>query len=329
MALNHGRGLWIVFSLLVFSIAPTFLPIRYLNLLSELLIFGLFAMSLNIILGYTGMISFGHASFFGLGAYASGFILLKSNLPLPFAVLGGALVSVILAVPIGYFCTRATAVYFAMLTLAFAQMIYAIAFKWYSFTGGSDGISGIPHSSLWFGKIDLSPAIAYYYFVYIIILLSLLVFIQIIKSPFGKTLLGIRENEKKMESLGINIRKFKLVAFIIGAFFAGVAGGLFSPFNGFASPELLFWLYSGTCILMLILGGVGTTLGPFIGATIFILLQDELSSYTENYLIYLGVIFIFAVLFFPSGVVGFLSNLAGQGTAVHIANHRSGSEGGA
>jgi branched-chain amino acid transport system permease protein len=185
-------------------------------------------------------------------------------------------------------------------------------FKWYSFTGGSDGIAGIPRSTLWFGAGDLNSRVAFYYFVLTVILLSIFAFTQIVKSPFGKTLYAIKENEKKVESLGINTRVFKLTSFVIGAFFAGIAGSLFASFNGFASPELLFLDYSANCVLMLILGGVGTVLGPFIGAMIFILLYEQLSLYTENYLIFVGIVFIFAVLFFPDGVVGTLNNLRKQ-----------------
>jgi len=221
----------------------------------------------------------------------------------------GALASTLIAVPIGFFCTRATRIYFGMLTLAFGQMIYAIAFKWYRLTGGSDGMAGIPRSTLWFGMGDLSSRGAYYYFVFIVILLSLLIFVKIINSPFGKTLYAIKENEKKVESLGINTRIFKLTSFVIGAFFAGIAGSLLASFHGFASPDLLFLDYSGNCVLMLILGGVGTVLGPFVGAIIFVLLQEELSLLTENYLIFVGIVFIFAVVFFPNGVVGSLRTL--------------------
>jgi len=304
-------------AILALSMVPITHSVRYLNLLTELLILGLFAMSLNIIMGYTGMVSFGQAAFFGIGAYVSGMVLLKFNLPLPFATLSGAFASTLIAVPIGFFCTRATRIYFGMLTLAFAQMIYAIVFKWYGLTGGSDGMAGIPRSSLWFGIGDLSSRVAYYYFVFIVIILSLLIFVQIINSPFGKTLYAIKENEKKVESLGINTRIFRLTAFVIGAFFAGIAGSLLASFHGFASPELLFLDYSGNCVLMLILGGVGTVLGPFVGAVIFVLLHEELSLLTENYLIFVGIVFIIAVLFFPDGVVGFLRALRKEKVVRH------------
>jgi len=312
-----SKWFWPLLAILALSMVPITHSVRYLNLLTELLILGLFAMSLNIIMGYTGMVSFGQAAFFGIGAYVSGMVLLKFNLPLPFATLSGAFASTLIAVPIGFFCTRATRIYFGMLTLAFAQMIYAIVFKWYGLTGGSDGMAGIPRSSLWFGIGDLSSRVAYYYFVFMVIILSLLIFVQIINSPFGKTLYAIKENEKKVESLGINTRIFRLTAFVIGAFFAGIAGSLLASFHGFASPELLFLDYSGNCVLMLILGGVGTVLGPFVGAVIFVLLHEELSLLTENYLIFVGIVFIIAVLFFPDGVVGFLRALRKEKVVRH------------
>jgi branched-chain amino acid transport system permease protein len=285
---------------------------HHLNIVTELLIFGLFAMSLDVIVGYTGMISFGHAAFFGVGAYVSAFLLLQFSLPIPFALFGGAIASTIIAVPIGFLCTRSTGVYFAMLTLAFAQMIYAIVYKWYSVTGGSDGIAGIPRTTLWFEAVSLRSHTSFYYFVFVVVALSFFLCVKIMQSPFGKTLQAIRENEKKVETLGINTRRFRLFSFLIAAFFGGVAGSLFAPFANFASPEILFWLYSGTCIIMLVLGGVGTLLGPIVGAMIFILLEEILSSYTENWMVFLGIIFVFMVLFLPGGVVGFFSSLWAQ-----------------
>jgi branched-chain amino acid transport system permease protein len=167
-----SRSIWILLPLLILSILPFVISSHNITILTELLIFGLFAMSLDIIMGYTGMISFGHAAFFGTGAYVTAFVLLSFNLPLLLTIFAGAMASAIIALPIGYLCTRATGVYFAMLTLAFAQMLYAIAFKWYSVTGGSDGMAGIPRTNLWFGIVDLNSPIAFYYFVFITVSLS-------------------------------------------------------------------------------------------------------------------------------------------------------------
>ncbi|MFH1481221.1 MAG: branched-chain amino acid ABC transporter permease [Pseudomonadota bacterium] len=309
MWLLRWRWFWPLLGILIFAIVPVFFPAHHITILTELLIFGLFAMSLDILLGYTGMISFGHAAYFGVGAYASAIMLLQFNLPLPLAVLAGALAGAIIAFPVGYLSTRATGVYFAMLTLAFAQMIYAIVFKWYKVTGGSDGIVGVPRSELWFHFVNLGSGKAFYYFVFVVVALSIFVFVRILRSPFGKTLQAIRENEKKVESLGINTRKFKVVAFIIAAFFGGISGALFAPFDGFASPELLFWAYSGSCLIMLVIGGVGTIMGAYAGATVFILLEEVISSYTKDYLLIVGIIFILVVLLLPGGVVGFGMNL--------------------
>ena len=300
------RWMWVLLILLSF-IMPVVLSVYYLNVLTELYIFGLFAMSANIILGYTGMITFGQAAYFGVGAYTSAFILLNTSVPLPLAVLFGAVSAGLIAVVIGYFSTRATSVYFAMLTLAFAQMIYAIAFKWYSFTGGSDGIAGIPRTNFGFGLIDFDSANTFYYFVLVVLIICVFLCNEILKSPFGKTLHAIRENERKVESLGINVRLFKLMAFVVGGLFAGVAGSLFSSYSGFASPEILFWSYSGTCLLMAVLGGLGTLFGPIVGAMLFILLEELIGAYTENYLTFVGIIFVLVVLFFPGGVVGYFS----------------------
>jgi branched-chain amino acid transport system permease protein len=294
---------------------PLFLSKHNESVVTELLIFALFAMSLDIIMGYTGLISFGHAAYFGIGGYVSAYLLLQHHLPLPLAVVAGGVVSALFAWPIGYFSTRATGIYFAMLTLAFAQMLYAIAFKWRSVTGGSDGMVGVPHGQLWFGRLDLSSHAAYYYVVCAILVLSFLICYGVVRSPFGKVLQAIRENERKVEALGLDPKKFKVLAFVIAGFFAGVAGALYSPYEGFASPEVMFWLMSGTILMMVIIGGVGTLVGPMVGAVVFIMVEEILSSYTENWMIFVGIIFVLMVLFIPNGIVGFVLDKWGQRSA--------------
>jgi branched-chain amino acid transport system permease protein len=291
---------------------PWLLARHQLSILTELLIFGLFALSLDLIMGYTGMVSFGHAAYFGLGAYASALVLLHLGQPVPIALLAGAVLAGAVAFPVGWFSTRATGIYFAMLTLAFAQFLYTVAYKWRDVTGGSDGIAGVPKTDLVWGGPSLASSHAFYFLVAACIVLSLLACRALVRSPFGRALQAIRENERRFTSLGQDPRPFKLVVFVIAAAFAGLAGALFAPFRGFASPEVMFWVLSGQGLMMVITGGIGTLVGPVIGAMVFILIQEVLSSYTEHWMIFSGAVFVLMVIFLPGGLVGTAYRLAGS-----------------
>jgi branched-chain amino acid transport system permease protein len=291
-------------ALVALAVLPWVLARHQLSLLTDLLIYGLFAMSLDLIMGYTGMISFGHAAYFGLGAYASALVLLHAGLPVPAALLAGALLAGVVAVPVGYFSTRATGIYFAMLTLAFAQLLYTVAYKWRELTGGSDGIAGVPKTALFWGGPSLASPRAFYFLVAACVVLSLVVCRAVVRSPFGRALQAIRENERRFTSLGRDPRPFKLAVFVIAAVFAGLAGALFAPFRGFASPEVMFWVFSGQGLMMVVMGGIGTLVGPILGAMVFILIQEVLSSYTEHWMIFTGALFILIVIFLPGGLVG-------------------------
>ena len=263
-------------ALLLFVLLPWLLARHQLSILTELLIFGLFALSLDLIMGYTGMVSFGHAAYFGLGAYGSALSLIHFEFPIPFALLGGALLAGVVAWPIGYLSTRATGIYFAMLTLAFAQLLYTIAYKWRDLTGGSDGITGVPKTSLWWAGPSLATPRAYYFLVLGSFVISFLICRAFVRSPFGRVLQAIRENERKLATLGQDPRHFKVIVFVVAAFFGGLAGALFAPFRGFASPEVMFWILSGQALMMVIIGGFGTLVGPVVGAMVFILVQEIL-----------------------------------------------------
>ncbi len=291
-------------ALAALAILPWVLARHQLSILVDLLIFGLFAMSLDLIMGYTGMVSFGHAAYFGLGAYGSALVLIHFEPPIPVALLAGALLAGVVAAPVGWFSTRATGIYFAMLTLAFAQLLYTVAYKWRDLTGGSDGIAGVPKTTLFWGGPSLAERRTFYYLVAVIVVLSLLACHALVRSPFGRALQAIRENEHRFVSLGRDSRPFKLVVFVIAAAFAGLAGALFAPFRGFASPEVMFWVLSGQGLMMVITGGIGTLVGPLIGAMVFLLVQEILSSYTEHWMIFTGAVFVLIVIFLPGGVVG-------------------------
>jgi branched-chain amino acid transport system permease protein len=291
-------------TVVVLAALPWMLARHQLSILTELLIFGLFAMSLDLIMGYTGMVSFGHAAYFGLGAYGSALVLLHFEQPVPVALLVGAVLAGMVAAPVGYLSTRATGIYFAMLTLAFAQLLYTVAYKWRDLTGGSDGIAGVPKTTLVWGGPSLASPHGFYLLVATCTVLSLLACRALVRSPFGRALVAIRENEQRFTSLGRDPRPFKLVVFVVAAAFAGLAGALFAPFRGFASPEVMFWVLSGQGLMMVIMGGIGTLVGPVLGAMLFILIQEILSSYTEHWMIFTGAVFVVMVIFLPGGVVG-------------------------
>lgn len=294
--------------------APLGLPVFAMTLLTELLILGLFAMSLDLMVGYTRLVSFGHAAAYGLGAYASGYILLHSSMPLPFAVLAAAAFTGIVAIGVGWVCTLATGVSFAMLTLAFAQLLYAISFKWTSVTGGSDGLAGIPRNHGPFGLAMLTTKTGFYYMALACLIGAFLLCKALVRSPFGAVLRGIRENEAKTIALGYNTRRYKIIVVAIAYALGGLAGALYAPFAGFANTELLFWLVSGQVLIMVIVGGSGTLIGPILGAAFFLTLEHQLSSYTEAWALFFGLVFIAFVLFAPQGIWGLATGwISGKG----------------
>jgi branched-chain amino acid transport system permease protein len=287
--------------------APFGLPAFAMTLLTELVILGLFAMSLDLMVGYTRLVSFGHVAAYGLGAYASGYMLLNTSMSLPLVVLLAALLVGTVAVGVGWVCTLATGVSFSMLTLAFAQLLYAIAFKWTSVTGGSDGLAGIPRRAGPMGITFITTKTGFYYFALACLIGSLLLCQQLVASPFGAVLRGIRENEAKTLTLGYNTRLYKIAVVVISYTLGGLAGALYAPFAGFANTELLFWLLSGQVLIMVIVGGSGTLIGPILGAAFFLLLEHQLSSYTEAWALFFGLVFIGFILFAPQGIWGLLT----------------------
>jgi branched-chain amino acid transport system permease protein len=262
-------------------LAPLVLPVFAMTLLTEALILGLLAMSLDLMVGYTRLISFGHAAAYGLGAYTCGNLLLHTALPLPFAVLAASLATGVIAIGVAWVCTMAKGVSFSMLTLAFAQLLYAVAFKWTAVTGASDVLACLLGSFLFCRSL--------------------------VNAPFGAVLRGIRENEAKTLSLGYNTRLYKIAVVALSFALGGLAGALYAPFAGFANTELLFWLFSGQVLIMVIVGGQGTLLGPILGAAFFMLLEHVLSAYTESWALVFGLIFIGFVMFVPQGIWGLVT----------------------
>jgi branched-chain amino acid transport system permease protein len=291
----------------VLALAPLGLPPFAMTLLTEAVILGLFAMSLDLMFGYTRLVSFGHAAAYGIGAYASGWMLLHAAMPLLLAVLAAAVLTGIIAIGVGWICTLTTGVSFSMLTLAFAQLLYAIAFKWTDVTGGSDGLAGIPRTPGPFGLTALSGKTGFYYLALVCLIGAFALCSALVRSPFGAVLRGIRENEAKTTALGYNTRLYKVTVVAISYALGGLAGALYAPFAGFANTELLFWLLSGQVLIMVIVGGAGTLIGPILGAAFFMLMEHQLSSLTEAWALYFGLIFIAFVLFAPDGILGLLA----------------------
>jgi branched-chain amino acid transport system permease protein len=286
------------------ALLPFVVPQYSLTIIVAALIFGLFAMSLDLMVGYCRLFSFGHAAAYGLGAYAAGLILIHWKVPLLFGIALAVIVTVIIAVPIAWICTRSTGVSFAMLTLAFAQLGYAMLFRFRDFTGGSDGIAGIPRPAGPFGMDWFQGRTGYYFLVLACLLGSYLLCRAIVRSPFGAVLAGIRENEAKTVALGYNTRAYKIATVVLAYGFGGLAGALYAGFAGYASPELFFWLTSGHVLIMVVVGGSGTLVGPVLGAAAFIFLEHELSQVTELWPLIFGSIFMAFVIFAPQGIWG-------------------------
>jgi len=284
------------------------------TLAENVLIYAIFAMSLDLLLGYTGLISFGHAAFFGLGAYILAFATTRlgvNNLliNLPIVVLGTALMALV----IGFFALRTRGIYFLMVTLAFAQMLYSVAINWTVVTGGSDGLAGVPRPAIDVGPLayKFDSRESFYYLILVLFAIAWWLLRRIVNSPFGWTLRGIRENEARMRALGYPTFRFKIAAFVIAGAFAGLAGMLFAHAELIASPENLYWTTSGQVMIMLVIGGAGTLSGPILGAATVRVLRTFASTRAGSlgWETQMGVVFILFVLFARRGIVGLLDDL--------------------
>ena len=281
----------------------------YTALGTRVLVLGLAAMSVNFLLGFTGVLSFGHAAYFGLGAYGAGFALKFLAPSTPLSLLAGTLLGGIAGGVLGALIARRRGVYFAMVTIAFGQVFYYIAFQWSSVTGGDDGLRGFSRQPLDLGlaTIDiLSNANAFYYFVLLCVALAVGLMGFILRSPFGRTLIAIRENERRARFLGIPVDRHIWIAFTLSCFFMGFAGALYALVNNFADPRGLHFSQSGDFVMMAVMGGMRRFWGPLLGAAVFVVLQDYLSSITVNWMSFVGMLFIAIVLFFPRGLLGFI-----------------------
>ncbi len=281
----------------------------YTALATRVLVLGLAAMSLNFLLGFTGVLSFGHAAWFGLGAYGAGLTLKYVALSTPLAVIAGMLLGGAFGAILGTLLVRRRGVYFAMVTIAFGQVFYYIAFQWSSLTGGDDGLRGFARQPINFGlfKLDiLSDANNFYYFVLFCFAVVVGAMGFILRSPFGRTMIAIRENERRSRFLGIPVERHIWIAFTLSCFFMASAGALYALVNNFADPRGLHYSQSGDFVMMAVMGGMRSFWGPLLGAAVFVVLQDYLSSITVNWMSFVGLLFVLVVLFFPRGLLGFL-----------------------
>jgi branched-chain amino acid transport system permease protein len=299
--------IWLLLATLPFS-----LPLvgGYTALGSRVLVLALAAMSLNFLLGFTGVLSFGHAAFFGLGAYGVGMTIkyLVPNTLVGMAV--GVAVGALSAAVIGALIVRLRGIYFAMVTIAFGQVFYFIALRWNAMTGGDDGLSGWRRApvDLGFIKADIAASDrTFYYFALFFFAIAAAAMAALLRSPFGRTLLAIRENERRARFLGIAVDRHIWLSWMISCLFVSLAGVLYGLLNNFADPHDLQWQQSGDFVIMAVLGGMRSFWGPLIGAAIYVVLEDYVSSQTQNWMSFIGLFFVLVVLFFPRGVLGVLN----------------------
>jgi branched-chain amino acid transport system permease protein len=313
-AIGHPRAPQWTAAVVVWAVllsAPLWLGLvgGYTALASHVLVMALVAMALNFLLGFTGVMSFGHAAYFGLGAYGTGLTLRYLSNSTGFALLNGILLGGVAGTLLGILICRRRGVYFAMCTIAFGQIFYYIAYRWDSLTGGYDGLRGFSRQPLHLGPwiIDIqNNGTLFYYFVLVVFAVSVALMAFLLRSPFGRTLIAIRENQRRAQFLGIAVDMHIWLSFSISCFFASTAGALYALLNNFADPTALNYVVSGEIVIMVVMGGMRNFWGPLVGAAIYVVLQDYISSMTENWMSFVGLMFVLVVMFFPAGILGML-----------------------
>ena len=308
----------IPWTLVVFAVAffvPWLGSRFYTFIATDVAILALFALSLNLLLGYTGLVSFGHAAYFGIGAYTSAIMMKTLGLPFWLAWPAAGLAGGLFALVFGFFCVRLTKIYFAMLTLAFAQIVWAVCFKWNDVTGGEQGMPNVPYPSLgWMAAIPgldgFRVGDRFYLLTLTLVAIAVAALRRIVASPFGRILTLIRENPERAEFIGIDVRRYQLAAFAIAGIFAGLAGSLFGIFNRGVFPDFAYWTKSAEVLIMTILGGMGHFWGPAVGAAALTILNLQITAYTEYWPLILGGILILLLFAFPGGLVGTTVDLA-------------------
>ena len=299
---------WVGAIAIFLAVAPFVLDSFQTLTLTYGLIAAIGALGFNLLLGYTGLLSFGHSAFFGGGTYAVAFMVKYLKIAsMELFLAGSAVASALLSVLFGYICVRYTRIFFGILTLALSQVLWSLAFKFFWVTGGTDGLR-VPTPTLvgFADKGDKMAFLAHEYYYYVLVVFAICVFVMwvIVHSPFGKALQAIRDNETRAEFIGIRIRRYRLIAFVISGVFTGIAGALWAPLNGLASPEVLVWTFSGEIVFMTVLGGFRTFVGPIVGAIAFTYLKTYAIGFTVYWQLLLGVVLVVLVLALPTGIVG-------------------------
>jgi len=294
---------------------PYWLPLMgsYTALGSKVLIYAIATMGLNIVLGFTGGLSFGQAAYFGLGAYGAGMTLKYLAPSTPLAILIGTLAGGLAATLLGPLVMRRRGIYFAMVTIAIGQLFYFVMVRWNNVTGGEDGLAGFGRQDIHLGSLVVpiaSSGTAFYYLVLVCFTIAVAVMWMILQSPLGHTWVAIRENRRRVEFLGIKVERYVWAAFAVAGFITAFAGALNALLFNFTSPQDLHWILSGNFVIMIVLGGMRSFFGPLIGVIIFVVAQDYLSSVTGNWMTFIGLIFVLIVLLFPKGVLGIFGRRA-------------------
>jgi branched-chain amino acid transport system permease protein len=305
---------WAIPAVLALCILPFVVPPYQTVLLSYGLVFAIAALGFNLLLGYTGLLSFGHSAYFGVGAYAVAFVVKYLKIEsMEIFVLAGILASALIAALFGVLCVRYTRIFFGILTLALSQVLWSLAFKFFWVTGGSDGLR-VPTPTILGGAVGMMAGAAedklaflshrYYYYVLVIFVICVAVMWVIVHSPFGKALQAIRDNETRAEFVGVQVWHYRWVAFVISGIYTGLAGALWVPLNGLTTPDILHWTFSGEMVFFTVLGGFQTFFGPVIGAVVFNYLKTFAVGYTVYWQMLLGVVLVVLVLALPAGIVG-------------------------
>jgi branched-chain amino acid transport system permease protein len=309
VAATAGRVPWALILFLVAATVP-WIGSRYDTFLAcQIVIDALFAVSLNLLLGTTGLVSFGHVAYFGVGAYVCGILMKTYEVPFVLAFPAAGLGAAVFALVSGYFCVRLSKLYFAMLTLAFSQIVWAIAYKWNEVTGGDQGLPEIPYPDLdWMSAVpglgDLRIGDRFYLLTLVLVAVSLAILRQITRSPFGRMLTAIRDNPERAAFIGLNVPAYQLAAFIVAGAFAGLAGALYGLFSRGVFADYVFWSKSAEVIIMTILGGMDYFWGPPVGALALVWLNQQITAYTEYWPFVLGMILLVLLFVFPAGLVG-------------------------
>jgi branched-chain amino acid transport system permease protein len=305
--------------LVVLALLPLYIGLYQVQLLTYGLVAAIAALGFNLLLGYTGLLSFGHSAFFGIGAYSVAFLLRDAGIhSMELYILLGVPIAAVASALLGYICVRHTRIFFGILTLALSQVVYSLALKLFWVTGGTDGLR-VPRPSLLAGMVTFTGRDAfqrfihgYYYYVLVVFAICVVLMWLIVHSPFGKALQAIRDNETRAAFLGLRIRRFRWMSFLISGTFTGLAGILWVPLNGLTTPEVLYWPFSGEIVFMTLLGGFRNFTGPIVGGIIFTYLKTYAVATTEYWQLLLGVVLVLLVMLLPTGIVGAISALAAK-----------------